>query len=145
MNTIKTLIFFLLIGLQHFAAFSQDSIKPTDSLIYGKATYYGRKFQGRKTASGQKFSNKSFTAAHANLPFNTKIKVTNTLNNKQVEVIINDRCRRKNKNIVDLSYVAAKEIDMLGHGVVPITYQVIYPTDSLLKQDSIPNLMQSEQ
>ncbi len=140
----RFLVALILIVITYCEAFSQDSIKTSDSLIFGKATYYGRKFNGRKTASGERYSNKAYTAAHASFPFKTKIRVTNTLNNKQVDVVINDRCRRKNKNVVDLSYIAAKDIEMLGHGVIPISYYVLYPNDSINRQDSISKIMQSE-
>ncbi len=114
------------------AANAQDSLKVADTLVYGKATYYSKKFHGRRTASGERYSNTLYTAAHANLPFQTKVRVTNTLNNKQVEVKINDRCRRKNKNVIDLSYAAAKELGIIGRGVAPITFQIIAPIDTIV-------------
>ena len=124
-----------------------DSIKmilPNKSIAFigsipvsGKATFYSKKFDGRRTASGEKYSNTAYTAAHKTLPFKTLIRVTNTLNNKQVEVRVNDRCRRKNNEVIDLSFIAAKDLDMLHHGVVPITYQVILPEDSLSLLDSL--------
>ena len=129
------LIIFILFSCSNL--YSQDSIQKADSVFVGKATYYGKKFNGRKTASGERYSKNNYTAAHGNLPFKTRIKVVNTLNNKSVEVLVNDRCRRKKKNIVDLSYIAAKDIDMLSHGVVPITYQIIYTRDSIMGQDTL--------
>ena len=73
------------------------------------ATYYSNYFEGRRTANGEKFSNKKLTAAHNSLPFGTLVLVTNPKNNKSVIVKINDRI--PNKFVVDLTTAAAKKID----------------------------------
>jgi rare lipoprotein A len=91
----------------------------------GKASYYADKFNGRKTASGQKFRNSKLTAAHKTLPFGTKIKVTNLDNGRSVKVEVNDRGPFVAGRIVDLSKKAARRIDMIDKGVgnVKIEYR----------------------
>jgi rare lipoprotein A len=91
----------------------------------GKASFYANEFNGRKTASGEKFRNSKLTAAHKTLPFGTKVKVTNLKNGKSVKVKINDRGPFVAGRIIDLSKKAAKKIDMVKEGVgnVKITYK----------------------
>jgi rare lipoprotein A len=94
----------------------------------GKASYYANKFNGRKTASGEKFRNSKLTAAHKTLPFGTKVKVTNLSNGKSVKVRINDRGPFVAGRIIDLSKKAAHKIslDKEGVGNVKITYKKTY-------------------
>ncbi len=91
----------------------------------GKASYYADKFNGRKTASGERFRNSKLTAAHKTLPFGTKVKVTNRRNGKSVKVRINDRGPFIAGRIIDLSKKAAKKIDIdkEGVGMVRIKYK----------------------
>lgn len=91
----------------------------------GKASFYSDKFNGKKTASGQKFSNSKLTAAHKTLPFGTKVKVTNLKNGQSVKVKINDRGPFVTGRIIDISSKAAKKINMEKEGVgnVKITYK----------------------
>jgi len=91
----------------------------------GKASFYANKFNGRKTASGEKFRNSKLTAAHKTLPFGTRVKVTNLKNGKSVKVKINDRGPFVAGRIIDLSKRAARKIDMYKEGVasVKITYK----------------------
>ncbi len=91
----------------------------------GKASYYADKFNGKKTASGEKFRNSKLTAAHKTLPFGTKVKVTNLSNGKTVKVKINDRGPFVAGRIIDLSKKAAHKIniDKEGVGNVKITYK----------------------
>jgi rare lipoprotein A len=87
----------------------------------GIASYYGGKFIGRPTASGEIFDAKKLTAAHKTLPFGTMVKVTNSSNNKTVIVRINDRGPFVAGRIIDLSEDAAKKIDMIQAGVQKVT------------------------
>lgn len=96
-----------------------------DSVQTGKASFYAKKFEGRKTASGEIFHNKEFTAAHKTLPFGTKVKVTNLKNNKSVVVTINDRLPKKSKRSIDLSRAAAKELDFLKAGTAKVKIEII--------------------
>lgn len=82
----------------------------------GKASFYGKKFDGRKTADGEIFSNKKLTAAHRTLPFGTMVKVTNLSNNKSVIVRITDRGPYAKGRIIDLSKAAADSLDFIHSG-----------------------------
>jgi rare lipoprotein A len=90
----------------------------------GKASYYADKFNGRKTASGERFSNAKKTAAHKTLPFGTKVKVTNVANGRSVKVRINDRGPFVAGRSIDLSKKAARKIGMIkeGVGTVKLSY-----------------------
>lgn len=103
----------------------------------GTASYYGKKFNGRRTASGEKLDNSLYTAAHRSLPFGTLVRVTNTKNNKSVIVRINDR-GITSKRIIDLTYAAAKEIDMVRDGVVKVEIEVVTAEELPSSSDSIP-------
>ena len=89
------------------------------------ASYYGDEFNGKKTASGEVYNKWDYTCAHRNLPFGTKIKVTNMENKKSVIVRVNDRGPHIKGRIVDLSYAAAKDIDIIIKGVVRVKIEVI--------------------
>jgi rare lipoprotein A len=94
----------------------------------GSASYYGAKFVGRKTASGERYDPNKLTAAHKTLPLGTRIRVTRTSGGKagvSVEVRVNDRCGCTHGRIVDLSLVAARKIGMLHAGVVAVKLEVL--------------------
>ena len=97
----------------------------TGLTLHGKASYYGKKFHGRKTSSGEVFDMYKKTAAHRSLPFGTMVKVTNIQNDLSVVVKINDRGPFKAGRIIDLSYAAAKEIDMIQTGVTEVNLQIL--------------------
>lgn len=86
----------------------------------GKASYYADKFKGRRTASGEKFRQHKRTAASLTIPLGTRVRVTNLKNGKTVKVRINDRGPYVKGRIIDLSRKAAKRIDMIRAGVVPV-------------------------
>ena len=94
----------------------------TRSLGRGVASYYGKKFHGRKTASGERFNMQAMTAAHKTLPFGTKVRVTNPSNGRSVIVRINDRGPYAHGRTIDLSRAAAQEIGIIsrGHGTVEL-------------------------
>lgn len=98
------------------------------------ATFYSKRFQGRRTASGEKYDRNALTCAHKTLPFQTLLKITNPQNNKSITVRVNDRGPFNRGRDIDLSYAAAKEIDMLSAGVIPVIVEILSPTptDSLL-------------
>ncbi len=89
----------------------------------GKASYYANKFNGRKTASGERFRNSGLTAAHRTIPFGTTVKVTNLRNGKSVKVRINDRGPFVPGRILDLSARAARKIDLDTEGVGKVKVQ----------------------
>jgi rare lipoprotein A len=92
------------------------------------ASYYHNKFNGRRTASGGKFNNEGYTAAHKRLPFGTKLKVTNEANGKFVIVEVTDRGPFSKAREIDLSRRAFMDItDNKNSGVVFVTIEVIEP------------------
>ena len=91
----------------------------------GIASYYGEKYHGRETASGEIFDMYDLTAAHQELPFGTKIRVINLDNTKQVVVRINDRGPFVKGRILDLSYGAAQKLDMIQTGTAPVRIEVL--------------------
>jgi len=94
------------------------------------ASYYSGKFHGRKTASGERFDQYALTCAHKTLPFQTTLKVTNPKNGKSVTVRVNDRGPFTRGRDVDLSYAAAKEIDMIQAGVLAVEVLVLPPSET---------------
>ena len=81
----------------------------------GGASYYAKKFEGRKTANGEVFDQNKLTAAHNQLPYGSKVKVTNLANNQSVIVKINDRMAQHNRNIIDVTKHAAKRLGFFGY------------------------------
>lgn len=106
----------------------------TNDQIDGIASWYGPYFQGRQTASGERFEQQDFTAAHPSLPFDTYLKVTNQQNGKSVVVRINDRGPYFGDRNLDLSHAAAIALNSDQAGVVPITATVlVQSTDNILR------------
>lgn len=98
----------------------------TGSELQGLASYYAEPYEGRRTASGEVFSSyQELTAAHRTLPFNTLVRVTNQSNGRDVNVRINDRGPFIKGRVIDLSYKAAKEIDLVRAGVAPVKLTVL--------------------
>jgi rare lipoprotein A len=108
-------------GAQHSAPELSAKQLPVNSdkflVAVGKASYYANGFHGKKTANGEKFDKKDFTAAHRTLPFGTIVRVTNLNNGKMVFVKINDRGPFIKNRIIDLSRAAAKQLDIVDNGV----------------------------
>ena len=91
----------------------------------GKVAYYGKKFNGRKTASGERFNSGAMTMAHKTLPFGTMVKVTNVKNGKSVVVRVNDRGPSQPDRIGDLTSGAASKIRMIRTGVIDAKLEVV--------------------
>ena len=91
----------------------------------GLASWYGGKFQGRITSSGEVFDTNLMTAAHRSLPFGTIVKVTDQESGKSTLVKINDRGPFVEGRIIDLSRAAAEELDMVGRGVARVSLEVV--------------------
>ncbi len=89
----------------------------------GMATFYGAQHQGKRTASGERFDQHSLTAAHRQLPFGTRVLVTNLTNNRKVEVRINDRGPHTRGRLIDLSHAAAEQLGMIGSGSARVRVQ----------------------
>jgi rare lipoprotein A len=90
----------------------------------GIASWYGTEFEGHPTASGELFNPAQLTAAHPNLPFGTMLRVTNTQNNRQVTVRVNDRGPFVNTRIIDVSRAAAEALDILATGTAPVVVEL---------------------
>jgi rare lipoprotein A len=99
--------------------------KLSPKILYGTASYYHDKFNGRKTANGEIFSQKKMTAACNVLPMGTWIKVTNLRNGKSVVVKTNDRLHPRMKRVVDLSRIAAQKLGYVGYGLCRVKVQVL--------------------
>jgi rare lipoprotein A len=96
------------------------------SELQGLASYYAEPYTGRPTASGEIFDTyQDMTAAHRTLPFNTLVKVTNEENGRNVEVRINDRGPFIEGRVIDLSLKAARELDMVRTGLVPVKLTIL--------------------
>ncbi len=91
----------------------------------GIASFYDAKFQGRRTASGERFNNSALTAAHKSLPFGSLVKVTNVRNSKSVVVRINDRGPYVRGRVIDLSKAAAKKIGLSRTGTARVKLEVL--------------------
>ena len=97
----------------------------TDHELVGKASWYGEKFHGRTTASGEPYDMYAFTAAHKTLPFHTIVRVTEPTTNKSVVVRITDRGPFSEGRVIDLSWAAARDLDMVERGVVDVRLEVL--------------------
>jgi rare lipoprotein A len=95
-----------------------------DSGQTGLASYYGEKFRGRLTASGEIFDPDKMTAAHKTLAFGTVVRVTRVDNGRSVTVRVNDRGPFVEGRIIDLSEAAARKLDMIAAGVVKVRVEV---------------------
>ncbi len=93
---------------------------------YGVASFYADKFNGRKTASGQIFSQDKLTCACNVLPLGTWVKVTNISNGKSVKLLVNDRLHPRMRRLVDLSKSAAKKLGFVSSGLVKVKLEVLY-------------------
>ena len=93
----------------------------------GIASWYGPGFHGRRTANGEVYNQYGLTAAHQTLPHGTRVRVTNLTNDRGVLVRINDRGPFVDDRIIDLSYTAAREIEMIGPGTAPVRVEVLDP------------------
>lgn len=111
-------------------------IATTEDQFGGVCSYYGQKFHGKKTASGEVFDMYALTAAHPSLPFGTKLEILNVANNKKVIVIVNDRGPFVKNRVLDLSYAAADEIDMIKTGTAEIVAKVIYKPEIIYKPEN---------
>lgn len=99
----------------------------------GIASYYAEEFNGKRTSNGETYDMNSMTAAHRTLPFNTKVRVTNSLTGKFIVVRINDRGPFKDDRIIDLSLAAAKALELIGSGTAPVRLEVVEFGDSTIQ------------
>ncbi len=105
----------------------------------GRASWYGRFFHGKETASGEPYNMFHFTAAHRRLPLGTILKVTNLENGKTVVVRVNDRGPVPRSRIIDLSYEAATAIGLRRPGVQWVRLDILdMPSEVAFYQGSTP-------
>ncbi len=97
-------------------ALSASPVEVIERLGSGRASFYGRRFHGRPTASGESFDMHAMTAAHRTLPFGSMIRVTNLANGRSVLVCINDRGPFHSNRVIDVSRAAATELGLIAPG-----------------------------
>ena len=125
------LVCVLFFQVQALSAQAADSIRLANSkkkvpkIQTGVASYYHAKFQGRLTASGEKYDQTKMTAAHNALPMGTRIKVTNLRNKRWVIVTVNDRLHHRNTRLVDLSKAAASKLGYVGRGLTRVRVEIL--------------------
>ncbi len=134
-STLRLIPVFLIL-LVHFNSYAQK----TEELIQnGKASLYANRFEGKRTASGEKYHHESFTAAHRSLAFGTWVKVVNQANQKAVIVQINDRGPFVKGRIIDLSRSAAEQLGGLNQGVFTVSVEVYQKDLNFIQLKNISN------
>ena len=122
--------FFIIIFISFgYNLFCQDTISSINKTL-GIASFYAKKFNGRKTSSGEKFSSENLTAAHKKFKFGTYVLVRNLKNDSTVIVKINDRLPQKSKRSIDLTFKAAQQLNFIKSGLTKVEITVL---DSLKK------------
>ncbi|MDD4921543.1 MAG: septal ring lytic transglycosylase RlpA family protein [Bacteroidales bacterium] len=114
-----------------------ENVSAGASLKTGTASFYNKKFNGRKTSSGERVDNDRFTAAHPSIPFGTLVRVTNLANGKSVVVKVNDRFYPKKGHLIDITYAAAVVIDMVRQGMARVTLEVLDISESEAEVESM--------
>lgn len=104
----------------------------------GVASWYGGEFHGRSTANGERYDMHRLTAAHKTLPFGTVVEVRNLDNGRSVRVRINDRGPFVRGRIIDLSYAAAREIEMIGPGTARVELVLVSRPDGAVPAGARP-------
>lgn len=116
----------------------KDTVERTEpkvrKTLYGTASYYADKFNGRETANGEIYDSKKMTAACNVLPMGTWIRVTNLSNNRWVLVKTNDRLHARMTRIVDLSRAAAEKLGYIGRGLTKVRVEVLGKVDPSQKK-----------
>jgi rare lipoprotein A len=110
------------------AALPEPSEEPAEVVtasFTGLASWYGKRFHGRLTASGEPFDMAALTAAHRGLPFGRRVRVTNLDNGRSVVVVINDRGPMVRSRLIDLSHAAARELGFLQSGLAKVRIDVL--------------------
>lgn len=124
---VTTAVFFIVPSAVAQLADSATKIKPAKvkKTLYGLASFYSNKFNGRKTANGEIFSQDKFTCACNVLPLGTWIKVTNLRNGRTIVVKTNDRLHPRMKRIIDLSKAAAVKLNYVSAGLTRVKVEVL--------------------
>jgi rare lipoprotein A len=127
-----TLVLYVCLWAMPQSVFSQEKVEvvkkstsKSSKILYGTASFYANKFDGRKTANGEIFSQKKLTAACNVLPLGTWVRVTNLKNGKTVVVKTNDRLHPSMKRILDLSKAAAVKLGYVAAGLTRVKVEVL--------------------
>jgi len=133
---------------------SDPALQSADTTVLaqeGRCSWYGGGFHGQRTSNGERFDQKSLTAAHPSLPFGTNVEVTALETGKTVRVRINDRGPFTQQRVLDVSYAAACSLGITGRGVAKVALKVVddenlkWPSAvSALQVASFPNKAQAE-
>jgi peptidoglycan lytic transglycosylase len=110
------------LGSRNIAALRSHEPAATSRGSYGIASFYSH---GRRTASGERFNPHELTAAHRSLPFGTHLRVTDVASGRSVTVRVNDRGPFVRGRVVDVSYAAARQIGLTGHGIAKVKVEVV--------------------
>lgn len=128
-SSITRVIFLIVISLSttFIMSFTKSSSDINEEFVYeyGKASYYGHPFIGRKTASGEIFTEHLYTCAHKTLPFGTKLKVTNLNTGNSIIVKVNDRGPFVRSRVIDLSLRGARELGLMKSGVANVSVEIV--------------------
>ncbi|MDP1784697.1 MAG: septal ring lytic transglycosylase RlpA family protein [Sulfuricurvum sp.] len=118
----------LMASMRPYTVFGKEycpTVVRVGDTMNGRASWYGSDFHGKSTCNGEAYDMYAMTAAHKTLPMNTVVRVTNLENNQKTVVRINDRGPFVESRIIDLSYSAAKEINLLARGSAPVSLEVL--------------------
>ena len=107
------------------SGFSPGRAPPRGVQQRGKASFYAKRFHGRKTASGERFDMYAMTCAHRTLPFGTRVRVARVDDGRSIVVRVNDRGPYSRGRIIDLSYAGAQALGMVREGVIPVILTVL--------------------
>ena len=112
------------------------------TVLRGRASWYGKYFQGKKTTSGERFNRHAYTCAHKTLPFGTRLRVTNVDNGVTVVVRVSDRGPFRHQRIIDLAEVAARPLGLIEAGAASVVAEIVDPATPLGIADTPDNLAQ---
>jgi rare lipoprotein A len=142
-----TICFFLLLGLpsqvwakKGSATTLATAAAEATTVLRGRASWYGREFQGRRTTNGERFNRFQYTCAHRTLPFGTRLRVTNPRTGKSVVVRVSDRGPYRHQRILDLAETAARPLDIVRLGAISVVAEVVAPETPLGPTDAPENL-----
>ncbi len=127
-NIFIILIILLISGCS--AVSKKTEVYSQNHVLKGMASWYGKEFQGRLTASGEEYNIRYYTAAHKSLPFGTIVRVTNINNGKSVRVKINDRGPFVKGRVIDLTPKAFESIASTNKGVIPVKIEILDDSDT---------------
>lgn len=138
----------LALGLTASASDPAPQLKPQSPQVnkgrhwlqVGLASWYGKYFQGKKTANGESYDMNGLTCAHRSLPLGSWIRVTNLRNRQSVFVRVNDRGPMPEDRIVDLSYGAAKAVGLTSRGIAKVKLETLRPEDTEMAKEFVAQL-----